>query len=92
LTAIAPAVEFFEQWKERLQAFALKLSCDSPFKPVAGLNRIPLCSLQAEGYEKVGCCYHYGDSLPNAAPLIESQLIFDLFRTTFLRCLRREFV
>ncbi len=44
LTAIAPAMEFFEQWKECLQAFELKLSRYFSFKTVPGLNRIPLCT------------------------------------------------
>ena len=48
LTAIAPAVEFFKQRKECLQTFVLKLSSYFSFKAVSGLNRIPLCRLQAE--------------------------------------------
>jgi hypothetical protein len=83
LTAVAPAVEFFEQRKVGLQAFALKLRGYFSFKTVPGLNRIPLFCLQAEWYRKVGCCGHQDDSL-NAAPLIESRLIFGLFFTKFL--------
>ncbi len=49
LTAIAPSVKFLEQRKERLKTFALKLSRDFPFKPVPGLNRIPLFCLGAAG-------------------------------------------
>lgn len=92
LTAIAPAVKFFEQWKERLQAFVLKLSRYFSFKAVPSLNRIPLGSLHAEWRRKVGCCCHQDDSLLNAAPLTESRLIFSLFFTKFLSCLRQEFL
>ena len=48
LAAIAPAVKFFEQREERLQAFVLELSRYFSFEAIPGLNRVPLCSLQAE--------------------------------------------
>src|SRR5580658_1533228 len=83
LTAITPAVDFFEQRKERWQAFSLKLSRYFSFKAVPGLNRIPLRSFKGEWYRKVGYSCHQDDSL-NAAPLIESRLIFGLFSTKFL--------
>jgi hypothetical protein len=55
------------------------------------LNRIPLCCWQAEWQRKVGCSCHY-DALLNAAPLTESQLVLNLFFTTFLNCLQRKFL
>ena len=91
LTAIAPVVEFFEQRKERLYAFTLKLSGYLSFKAVPGLNRIPLRFCKGEWYRKVGYSCHQDDSL-SAAPLIESRLIFGLFVTTFLSFLPPEFL
>src|SRR5579863_3569149 len=91
LTAIAPAVDFFEQRKERRQAFTLKLGRYFFFKAVPGLNRIPLCSFNGEWYRKVGHSCHQDDSL-SAAPPIESRLIFGLFSTKFLSFLQPEFL
>jgi hypothetical protein len=42
LTAITPAMEFFEHWKERLQTFVLQVSGYLSLKAVSSLNRIPL--------------------------------------------------
>jgi hypothetical protein len=42
LTTITPAMGFFEQWKEGVQAFVLQLSGYLSLKAVSGLNRIPL--------------------------------------------------
>ena len=74
-------MNFFQQRKERLYLLVLKLSRDFPFKPVPGLNRVPMLRFEGPQCQSVWGCGHWCDLSPGMALLFEPHSVFDFFFT-----------